>query len=125
MSRGGTQLVRKRVRHPEKGHRLLAAREHAGLTQEELCRRVSALPGPELDQAHYSKWENGYTQPENAERLKRVASVVGVSPAWLYFGAPDGGENPSWYHPPVKHSHGVAPETHHTKRRDNTKRREG
>lgn len=110
------------MRYPDRGHRLLAAREHAGLTQDELCEGVNRLPGPELKQGHYSFFETGRHKPESDDLIGRIAKVLNVDVGWLAHGT----NAPDWYAPPVKHTHGgVAPETHHTTRRDNKKRREG
>lgn len=55
--------------------RIKAAREHAGLTQAELAKRV------ELPQQVISKLENG-KQYETAA-IAKIANACGVNPSWL------------------------------------------
>ena len=65
------------------GDRLVAAREHAGMTQAELARRIgvrlSTLRG----------WEDDHAEPR-ANRLSMLAGLLNVSMVWLINGEGQG-----------------------------------
>lgn len=64
------------------GSRIKAAREAAGLTQQQLADAVQAGGG----QRQVSNWEGGRRTPRR-ETLERIAEVLGVKAGWLMFGA--------------------------------------
>lgn len=70
------------------GDRLAAARDAAGMTQNDLARRlgvkVSTLRG----------WENDQSEPR-ANRLSMLSGLLGVSLPWLLTGVGEGVEPPS------------------------------
>ena len=58
--------------------RLKSARKAAGLTQEQLAQASGVTQGA------IQKVENGKSQ--RPRKLKKIAAVLGVSPAWLLLG---------------------------------------
>lgn len=69
------------------GDRVAAARENAGLTQEELGRRM----GVKL--ATIQNWENDHFDPR-ANKLQMMSGMLNVSMRWLLTGEGDGVEAP-------------------------------
>ena len=67
------------------GDRLTFAREAAGLSQDELARRLGVEP------ERVTRWEADTDEPR-ANRLQMIAGMLGVSLAWLLTGT---GEPPS------------------------------
>lgn len=65
------------------GDRLAAAREAAGMTQEDFSRRV----GVKLTTLR--KWEDDLSEPR-ANRLSMMAGILGVSMTWLMTGNGEG-----------------------------------
>jgi transcriptional regulator with XRE-family HTH domain len=63
------------------GDRIKAAREAAGLTQQQLADAVQAGGG----QRQISNWETDFRTPRR-ETLERIAEACGVTPGWLMFG---------------------------------------
>lgn len=63
------------------GSRIKAAREAAGLTQQQLA---DAIPAPGRRQ-QVCDWETGHRTPRR-ETLERIAQVLGVAAGWLMFG---------------------------------------
>ena len=63
------------------GDRIKAAREAAGLTQQQLADAVEAGGGRQ----QVSNWENSRRAPR-LETLERIAAACGVTPGWLMFG---------------------------------------
>lgn len=65
------------------GDRLSAAREHAGMTQETLAKRLGVrLPTVQ-------KWEDDHAEPR-ANRLSMLAGLLNVSMMWLINGEGEG-----------------------------------
>lgn len=69
------------------GDRLAAAREQAGLTQEDLAKRV----GVKL--ATLEAWEQDLKEPR-ANRLSMLAGMLNISLSWLLTGQGEGPEGP-------------------------------
>jgi HTH-type transcriptional regulator, cell division transcriptional repressor len=69
------------------GDRLAAAREGAGLTQEDLSRGI----GVRLETLQ--AWENDLSEPR-ANRMQMLAGMLGVSLTWLMVGKGDGLSGP-------------------------------
>lgn len=69
------------------GDRVAAAREAAGLSQEQLSRRIG-IRTPTL-----RKWENDTSEPR-ANRLSMLAGVLNVSMMWLINGEGEGLDAP-------------------------------
>lgn len=63
------------------GDRIRAAREAAGLTQQQLADAVEAGGG----QRQISNWETDFRTPRR-ETLERIAEVLGTTPGKLMFG---------------------------------------
>jgi transcriptional regulator with XRE-family HTH domain len=63
------------------GDRIKAAREAAGLTQQQLADAVEAGGGRQ----QVSNWENSRRAPRR-ETLERIAEVLGTTPGRLMFG---------------------------------------
>lgn len=63
------------------GDRIKAAREAAGLTQQQLADAVQAGGGRQ----QVSNWENSCRTPRR-DALERIAEACGVTPGWLMFG---------------------------------------
>lgn len=63
------------------GDRIKAAREAAGLTQQQLADAVQAGGGRQ----QISNWETDFRIPRR-EALERIAAACGVTPGWLMFG---------------------------------------
>jgi transcriptional regulator with XRE-family HTH domain len=63
--------------------RLKSARKAAGLTQEQLAQASGVTQGA------IQKVENGTSH--RPRKLKKIAAVLGVSPAWLLLGEEEGG----------------------------------
>ncbi|MWP36167.1 helix-turn-helix domain-containing protein [Rhodobacter sphaeroides] len=70
------------------GDRLAGAREAAGLTQEEMARRL----GVRLKTLQ--SWEDDLAEPR-ANRLQMMAGMLNVSLRWLLTGEGEGAEGPS------------------------------
>lgn len=68
------------------GDRLAAAREFAGLTQEEFSRRL----GVKLSTVR--SWENDLNEPR-ANKLQMMAGLLNVSVVWLLMGEGEGVSN--------------------------------
>lgn len=60
------------------GHNIRLAREHAGLSQEELTRRIG-----HQDRRHLSRWERGLRLPTEPN-LRRLAAELDVAILWFY-----------------------------------------
>lgn len=69
------------------GDRIAGAREAAGLTQEELSRRLGVKP------ATIRAWEDDRSEPR-ANRLQMLAGLLNVSLMWLLTGRGDGVPDP-------------------------------
>jgi transcriptional regulator with XRE-family HTH domain len=75
------------------GERISVAREHAGVSQDELARTL-AIKSEMLD-----NWENDTAEPR-ANRMTLLAGILGVSAGWRLYGigegvpAPDDAEAP-------------------------------
>ena len=69
------------------GDRVAAAREAAGMTQEELARRLG------VRQETLVKWEDDVSEPR-ANRLSMLAGVLNVSMRWLITGEGEGIDPP-------------------------------
>ncbi len=65
------------------GERISVAREHAGLSEDQLAMRL-AVQRQTLDD-----WEGDGAEPR-ANKLAMLAGILGVSPAWLLSGAGEG-----------------------------------
>jgi HTH-type transcriptional regulator, cell division transcriptional repressor len=65
------------------GDRLVAAREHAGLTQGGLAMRLG------VRSRTVEAWENDQMEPR-ANRMQMLAGMLGVSLGWLMSGQGDG-----------------------------------
>lgn len=61
--------------------RVRKAREHAGLSQQELAERLS------ITRTSVVNWERGHTRPLRA-LLVALADTTGVDPAWLTYEGP-------------------------------------
>jgi transcriptional regulator with XRE-family HTH domain len=76
------------------GDRVAAAREHAGLTQKSLAKRLG------VQTSTLRKWEDDMSEPR-ANRLSMLAGILGVSMMWLINGqgegldAPDDADSPA------------------------------
>ena len=64
--------------------RMVAAREHAGLTQKELAEKVYRVSRRKLDQAVISNLERG--KAASSKRLPDIAKACGVRTDWLTLG---------------------------------------
>ena len=69
------------------GDRLVAARNAAGLSQDDLATQL----GVKL--ASLNAWENDWKEPR-ANRLQMLTGLLGVSLRWLLTGVGEGPENP-------------------------------
>jgi len=69
------------------GDRIAGAREAAGLTQEELARRLG------VRHSTVRAWEDDRTEPR-ANRLQMLAGMLNVSLMWLLTGRGDGVPDP-------------------------------
>jgi len=69
------------------GERIGVARDHAGLSEEQLASRA-AVKRQTID-----AWEGDGAEPR-ANKLAMLAGILGVSPAWLLTGAGDGVSSP-------------------------------
>lgn len=65
------------------GERISVAREHSGLSEDQLAARL-AVQRQTLDD-----WEGDGAEPR-ANKLAMLAGILGVSPAWLLSGAGEG-----------------------------------
>lgn len=65
------------------GDRLAAARDHAGMTQKELARRLG------VRSSTLKHWEEDLNEPR-ANKLQMVAGLLGVSLSWLLTGEGEG-----------------------------------
>ena len=70
------------------GDRVSGAREAAGLSQEELARRLGIRPQT------LRSWEEDLSEPR-ANKLQMLAGIVGVSLRWLMTGEGEGPASPS------------------------------
>jgi len=70
------------------GERISVAREHAGLSQDELAKAL-AVKSEMLD-----NWENDAAEPR-ANRITLLAGILGVSAGWLLYGIGEGVPAPS------------------------------
>ena len=73
------------------GERIGVAREHAGLTEEELATRLA------VRRRTVDAWEGDGAEPR-ANTLATLAGVLGVSPVWLLSGVGDGVPSPDEEH---------------------------
>jgi transcriptional regulator with XRE-family HTH domain len=69
------------------GDRVVGAREGAGLTQDELARRLGIRPRT------LQSWEEDASEPR-ANKLQMLAGLTGVSMRWLMTGQGDGPQPP-------------------------------
>lgn len=69
------------------GDRLAAAREDAGLRQNELAKRLGVKTSTLVD------WENDLKEPR-ANRLSMLSGMLGISLTWLLTGKGDGVDVP-------------------------------
>ena len=69
------------------GDRVAGAREGAGLSQDELARRLGIRPGT------LQSWEEDLSEPR-ANKLQMLAGVTGVSLRWLMTGQGEGPQPP-------------------------------
>lgn len=69
------------------GDRVAAAREHAGMSQKDLARRL----GIRLETVR--NWENDLSEPR-ANRLSMMAGLLNVSMMWLINGEGEGMDEP-------------------------------
>jgi transcriptional regulator with XRE-family HTH domain len=69
------------------GDRLAGAREAAGLTQEELARRLG------VREETLRAWEDDLSEPR-ANRVQMLAGMLGVSMTWLMVGKGEGPAGP-------------------------------
>jgi len=69
------------------GDRLAAAREDAGLRQNELAKRLGVKTSTLVD------WENDLKEPR-ANRLSMLSGLLGISLTWLLTGKGEGVEMP-------------------------------
>lgn len=69
------------------GDRLVAARQFAGLSQEELATQIG------VKIVTLDAWENDWKEPR-ANRLQMLTGLLGVSLRWLLTGVGEGPENP-------------------------------
>ena len=69
------------------GDRIAGAREAAGLTQEDLARRLG------VRQTTVKAWEDDRTEPR-ANRLQMLAGMLNVSLMWMLTGRGDGVPDP-------------------------------
>lgn len=69
------------------GDRVSAAREHAGMTQAELAKRLG------IRLATLKAWEDDHSEPR-ANRLSILAGMLNVSMMWLINGEGEGIEGP-------------------------------
>ena len=69
------------------GDRLAAAREDAGLRQNELAKRLGVKTATLVD------WENDLKEPR-ANRLSMLSGMLGISLTWLLTGKGDGVDVP-------------------------------
>jgi transcriptional regulator with XRE-family HTH domain len=69
------------------GDRLAGAREAAGLTQEDLARRLG------VREETLRGWEDDLGEPR-ANRMQMLAGILGVSLTWLMVGKGDGPAGP-------------------------------
>jgi transcriptional regulator with XRE-family HTH domain len=65
------------------GERISVAREHAGLSEDELAARLA------VRRRTIDDWEGDGAEPR-ANKLAMLAGILGVSPAWLLSGAGEG-----------------------------------
>ncbi len=69
------------------GDRMASAREAAGMTQEDLARRLGVRPSTLV------KWEDDLSEPR-ANRLSMLAGLLNVSMMWLINGEGEGLDGP-------------------------------
>jgi phage repressor protein C with HTH and peptisase S24 domain len=67
-----------------RGARIVAARERARLTQEQLANRITELKKSSVSRGAIGNWERGYGL--TSENLSLLASVLNVSSEWLLTG---------------------------------------
>ncbi len=72
------------------GQALRRAREHAGLSQNELARRTSVADGHRI-----SRWERGEARPRSPRILHELAAALGVAPESLLV-PPENGPSLRW-----------------------------
>lgn len=70
------------------GDRLAAAREHAGLSQQELAEQLGVKTGTIIS------WEDDRKEPR-ANRLSMLSGLLGVSLTWLMTGGGEGPDGPA------------------------------
>ena len=74
-------MVNRTAKHPVFAQRLAQARERAGLSQTQLG--VLAGLDPSVASPTINQYERGKHEPQ-LKRAKRLAEVLGISPAFLY-----------------------------------------
>lgn len=74
------------------GDRLAAARDAAGLTQEDLAKRLG------VRSTSIKAWEDDSSEPR-ANRLQMLAGMLNVSIRWMLTGEGDGLDGPSEFAP--------------------------
>lgn len=65
------------------GARIRASRRAAGLTQQQLAKRL------ETDSITVSRWERDQSEPRGFETIELLCDALGVSVAWLVTGKPE------------------------------------
>lgn len=66
------------------GDRMTKARQHAGLTQEQMAKAISTQLGQSISKQRISNWETGSNQPRRfIDVVEAWSDVTGVDQAWL------------------------------------------
>ena len=76
--------------------RLRAAREHAGLSQEQIAEAIGKLRGLKLRQSRVSSWEVKGERPDDAD-VEHWGALTDAAPGWLTHGVKGGAGVPSWW----------------------------
>lgn len=78
------------------GTRLRAAREHAGLSQEQIAEAIGQLRGQKLRQSRVSSWEVLGERPDDDD-VRRWGVLTHTAPGWLTHGEEGGAGVPLWW----------------------------